>query len=155
MFDLRLKTSVTFSFAKLREQLEKSLPEALKGTRETVAKRWKENIDGQKFDALRPSTKLRRKKTGYNSFYPGIKPKDTTTILKATGKFYDSIKANDRGVEFNHYGNWHITGKDKRPVRDWRGETKAILSSKSLKKLQSDIKNSFKIPKKNIRDMKF
>ena len=68
MFDLRLKTSVTFSFAKLREQLEKSLPEALKGTRETVAKRWKENIDGQKFDGLRPSTKLRTKKSGYNCY---------------------------------------------------------------------------------------
>ena len=45
MFDLRLKTSVTFSFSKLREQLEKSLSEALKDSRHSIAKKWKENIN--------------------------------------------------------------------------------------------------------------
>ena len=72
---------------------------------------------------------------------------------------YDSIKATDKGIQYNIYGDWHVKGVN-RPIRNWitlKGEGKAgrLFSNKNLKKLQEDIRKSFRIPKKNIREMKF
>ena len=163
MFDLNLKATATFSFSKLNDNLDRIIKEAASGSAENVAKRLKKNIDGQNFKPLTKTTQRLRKSAGYNTFYPSIKPKDTTTILKATGKLYDSIKATDKGVSFNHYGHWHVTGEKGRPLRNWmqgtvgvaKGGKQQIVRGEQLRRLQEDIKKSFKIPKKTLREMKF
>ena len=152
---IKLITSVTFSFSKLKKKLDKEIPEIFQESREHIAKQWRKNIDNQKFTALAKSTKKRRKYKGYNSFYPNIKPKDTTTILKATGKFYDSIKATKKGIKFNRYGDRHVKG-DGVPRRNWMtlkgaGSAERIIPKKRITKLKKDIKSSFKMPKKDIK----
>ena len=164
MFDLGIKTTVTFSFSKLNHALDEIIPEALQDSRTDIAQKWKDNIDGQDFKPLTKFTRKRRSDSikgidEYNSFYPNIPPIDTTTILKATGKLYDSIKPTDKGIQFNAYGDWHVKGSI-RPKRNWMtlkglGKAERLFSDKNLRKLQEDIKKSFKIPKKNIREMKF
>ena len=159
MFDIGIKTKVTFSFSKLNHALDKILPEAIQSSRQDIAQKWKDNIDRQDFKDLKPSTETRRKFKGYNTFYPNLTPKDTTTKLKATGKLYNSIKATDRGVSFNHYGDWHVKGviREKRNWMTLKGTGKAgrLFSEKNLKKLTKDIRREFKTPKRNIRAMKF
>ena len=168
MFDLNLKTTVTFNFGKLNKALDKIIPDAINNSKHDAVKTFKGNIDRRNFTPLKPSTvKLRemamRGEGVYNDFYPLSRPKDGKTVLKATGKFYDSIKAQDKGISFNHYGYWHITGKGKRPLRNWiqgavgvgQNKKAQILRGKNLKKFKADIARFFKIPKKNIRGMKF
>ena len=168
MFDLNLKTTVTFNFGKLNKALDRIIPDAINNSKHDAVKTFKSNIDRGHFVPLRPSTvELRemamRGEGVYNDFYPLSRPRDGTKILKATGKFYDSIKANDKGVSYNHYGGWHPQAKGPRPKRNWmhgvigaeKGGKAKILKGKNLKKFRSDIARFFKIPKKNIRGMKF
>tara|TARA_R100000808_G_C2079599_1_gene103974 strand:+ start:81 stop:569 length:489 start_codon:yes stop_codon:yes gene_type:complete len=162
MFDLKLKTTNTFSFSKLNHALDDIIDKALDITKKTVSERLKKNIDDQNFKPLTPRTKKLRKYPAYNEFYPTLPVKDTTTILKATGKLYDSIKPTEKGVSFNHYGYWHVTGAGNRPLRNWiqgvvgadKGKIK-ILRGRALKEVQKLIKKSFKIEKQNLIDMKF
>ena len=60
MFDLRVKTKVTFSFSKLIKKLDKTLQETLKRSHRDVANQWKENIEKGNFTPLASATKKRR-----------------------------------------------------------------------------------------------
>ena len=160
MFDLKITSKATFSFSKLNHELDKILPETIKNSNESIAEKWRENIKRGKFKALKPITQEFRKHAGYNPFYPGIKPKDTTTPLIATGKLLESIKATKDGVSFNKYGDLHVEGF-YRPKRNWRtlkglGEAWRILSKDSLKKFREDIKKAFRLKTPvRLRNMKF
>ena len=85
MFNLRLKTKVTFSFSKLNKKLETLLPQTERTNLRDVANQFKKNITDGKFKPLAPATQKRRKYKGYNPHYPRTKPKTTNTPLIATG----------------------------------------------------------------------
>ena len=95
MFNLRIKTKVTFSFSKLSKKLDTLLPQTERRNLRDVANQWKQNIEegqagGKKFQSLAESTKTRRKYKGYNPHYPRTKPQDRKTVLQATGNLLKS-----------------------------------------------------------------
>tara|TARA_R100001463_G_scaffold38005_1_gene81701 strand:+ start:161 stop:691 length:531 start_codon:yes stop_codon:yes gene_type:complete len=176
MFNLRLKTKVTFSFSKLNKKLETLLPQTLRLNHRDVAKQFKKNImegqsGGKMFKKLEDSTIKRRKYRGYNPNYPKTKPKILAKPLFATGNLHKSIRATEKGVTFNRYGDYHVKGGTNLPKRNWmagavkspsgasagRYKGSTILSEKNLKRLRREIKKGFKLAGrgKNIRDMRF
>ena len=161
MFDLRIKTKVTFSFAKLNKKLDSILPQTTKRSERDIANQWKDNIEQGNFKSLAPATVKRRKYKGYNTFYPRTKPRSTSHPLKATGNLQKSRKVTDKGISFNKYGDWHVKGSI-RPKRNWMRlktgkQVSMIVSDKNMKKLKQDIRKGFRLSGsgKNIRNMKF
>ena len=163
MFNLTVKTKVTFSFSKLSKKLETLLPQTERTNLRDVANQFKKNIIEGKFKPLAPATQKRRKYKGYNPHYPRTKPKSTNTPLIATGNLLKSIRVTKKGVTFNKYGDYHVKGGTNLPKRNWmagsvghkRGKT-GILSEKNLKRLRREIKKGFRLAGrgKNIRDIR-
>ena len=175
MFNLRIKTKVTFSFSKLSKKLDTLLPQTERRNLRDVANQWKQNIEegqagGKKFQSLAESTKTRRKYKGYNPHYPRTKPQDRKTVLQATGNLLKSIRVTKKGISFNKYGDYHIKGGANLPRRNWmQGAAKAqsgstpgrfggtsILTEKNSKLLKKEIRKGFKLAGrgKNIRDIR-
>ena len=170
MFNLRVKTKVTFSFSKLSKKLETLLPQTERTNLRDVANQFKKNIIEGKFKPLAPATQKRRKYKGYNPHYPRTKPKTTNTPLIATGNLLKSIRVTKKGVTFNKYGDYHVKGGTNLPKRNWmagavkspsgatagRYKGSTILSEKNLKRLRREIKKGFKLAGrgKNIRDIR-
>ena len=159
MFNLRITTKVTFSFAKLNKKLDTILPQTIKRSHRDVANQWKQNIEDGDFAPLAPATRKRRKYKGYNPQYPKTTPRDTSTILQATGNLLKSIKATPRGVSFNKYGVYQHTNQ---PMRRWMSlksttTGRKLLSNENFKKLKTDIRKGFRLAGrgKNIRKMSF
>ena len=161
MFNLRIKTKVTFSFSKLNKKLSTLLPQTERRNLRDVANQWKKNIEGGNFAPLAPATQKRRKYKGYNPHYPRTKPKTTNTPLIATGNLLKSIRVTDKGISFNKYGDWHVKGAI-RPKRNWmklkagKGVGGRIMSDKNLKMFRREIRKGFKLAGrgKNIRDIR-
>ena len=171
MFNLRLKTKVTFSFSKLNKKLDTLLPQTERRNLRDVADQFKKNIQEGKFKPLVPATQKRRKYKGYNPHYPRTKPRDTKTPLIATGNLLKSIRVTKKGISFNKYGDYHIKGGSNLPRRNWMsGAMKSksgatpgrfggtsILTEKNRKILKREIRKGFKLSGrgKNIRNMRF
>ena len=171
MFNLRIKTKVTFSFSKLNKKLDTLLPQTERRNLRDVANQWKKNIEEGNFASLASSTKKRRKYKGYNPHYPRTKPKTTNTPLIATGNLLKSIRVTKKGVSFNKYGDYHIKGGTNLPRRNWmagaaRAQSGAtpgrfggttILTEKNRKVLRREIRKGFKLAGrgKNIRNLRF
>tara|TARA_Y100000361_G_C11159868_1_gene346536 strand:+ start:350 stop:874 length:525 start_codon:yes stop_codon:yes gene_type:complete len=173
MFNLRVKTKVTFSFSKLSKKLETLLPQTERTNLRDVANQFKKNIIEGKFKPLAPATQKRRKYKGYNPHYPRTKPKTTNTPLIATGNLLKSIRVTKKGVTFNKYGDYHVKGGTNLPKRNWMAGTvrtesgaaksapkgfrkSTILSDKNLKRLKEGIRKGFRLAGrgKNIRDIR-
>ena len=161
MFDFRVKTKVTFSFSKLNRKLATLLPQTMQRANVDIANKWRENIKSGDFTPLKPATMKRRKYKNYNNFYPRTKPRNTTKPLIATGNLLKSIKTTDKGISFNHYGDWHVKGMI-RPRRNWqtlKGLGKGaerLLSDNIVAKLKEEIRKGFRLAGrgKNIRDIR-
>ena len=80
MFNLRIKTKVTFSFSKLNKKLETLLPQTERTNLRDVANQFKKNITDGKFKPLAPATQKRRK-------YKKTKGTDCVCLLACTVKF--------------------------------------------------------------------
>ena len=167
MFNLRIKTKVTFSFSKLSKKLDTLLPQTERRNLRDVANQWKQNIEegqagGKKFQSLAESTKTRRKYKGYNPHYPRTKPQDRKTVLQATGNLLKSIRVTKKGISFNKYGDYHIKGGSNLPKRNWmklKGQAQTggrIMSDKNLKMFRREIRKGFKLAGrgKNIRNIR-
>ena len=179
MFNLRIKTKVTFSFSKLNKKLTTLLPQTERRNLRDVANKWKQNIKGGTFLPLAPATQKRRKYKGYNPHYPRTKPINTKTPLIATGNLLKSIRVTRKGISFNKYGAYHVEGL-RRPIgkmnpnlpkRNWmKGAVKShagstpgrfggtsILTEKNRKLLKKEIRKGFKLAGrgKNIRSLRF
>ena len=164
MFDIGIKTKVTFSFSKLNHKLDKIIQETERRSLRFIADVYKKNITEKTYigkKTLEKSTEKRREYKGYNPEYPRTVPRDKKTPLQATGNLLKSIKVTNRGISYNAYGEYHVDG-EIRPRRNWRRLTgrkghKTVLSEKNLKQLRIDIRKGFRLSGrgKNIREMKF
>ena len=165
MFDLKLKTMVTFSFSKLNHKLDKILSSVESRGGRNVADKLKEFIrNGKVTPPLKQSTIKRRNQIGYNPNYPGTRGNKASKDkpLYAKGNLHDSIKAVKGGISFNAYGMKHNIGAG-RPQRKWLtllSETKEgsrVLTKSNLEKFREDVRKGFKLKGrgKNIRKMKF
>ena len=165
MFDLKLTTKVTFSFAKLNKNLEKIISSVESRGGRNVADKLKDYIrSGKVMQQLKKSTIKIINQIGYNQFYPNtiVNKASKDKPLYATGHLHDSITAVKGGISFNAYGNLHDMGIN-RPRRKWLmllKETKGgsrVLTEKNLKKFRKDIRKGFRLAGrgKNIRSMKF
>ena len=164
MFNLRITTKVTFSFAKLNKKLETSIPKTERRSLRFIADVYKKNITEKTYigrKTLEKSTQKRRKYKGHTPEYPRTVPRDTKTPLQATGNLLKSIRVTSEGISYNAYGEYHVDG-EIRPRRNWRRLTgrkghKTVLSEKHLKQLRTDIIKGFRLAGrgKNISKMRF
>ncbi len=147
---VKLTAKVTFSFSKLKNQLIENIKSTKESSARDLAEKLKNYIkDGKVKPVLTKTTKKRRKKIGYNSFYPNLKGNQAsnTKPLYATGKLVESIKGTSEGISFNHYGKWHDDGI-KRPERPWLSKLPRMrnkVSKKSIDKFKKGIKSAFSL----------
>ena len=163
MFNLRLKTKVTFSFDKLSKKLDKIISKTQRRSLRFIADTYKKNITEKTYigkKTLEKSTKKRRRYKGHTPEYPNTVPRDTSTPLQATGNLLKSIRVTNKGISYNAYGEYHVEGV-VRPRRNWRRLTgrkghKTVLSEKNLEKFKTDIRKGFRLAGrgKNIRQVR-
>ena len=152
---VKLTTTVTFSFSKLKEQLTQTIEATRLSTSQDLASKLKNYIkDGKVKPVLRKSTKKRRKELGYNPSYPNLRGNKASNNkpLYATGKLVESIKGGSEGISFNAYGKWHDDGII-RPKRPWLSKLPSMknkISNKNIEKFKEDVRKAFKLgtPKK-------
>jgi hypothetical protein len=96
---MKLRIEVNYSFGKLGRAMPKIIKEYLNEYALGTEKGSKANID-RGLEDIEDSTKAWRKSQGYPDFPP----------LKASGKMYNSIKANQNKLDILQYGKWHNDG---------------------------------------------
>ena len=138
-----MKITITSSFdiEKLLKNFDKKInPTVSELSAKDTAKQWKANIDNRLEPELEQSTLNIREENNISGDLP----------LKATGKLYNSIKANKNNVNYEAYGLKHqngyevfFVGKDRKvPARKW--QSKPTLSEESSKKALELIKKEIK-----------
>jgi phage gpG-like protein len=139
---MKLRIEVNYSFGKLGRAMPKIIKEYLNEYALGTEKGSKANIDRGLAD-ITNATKAWRKSQGYPESPP----------LKASGKMYNSIKANQNKLDIIQYGKWHNDGAvpttQARPFistddrtrnkinADFRKKTKEALSVKRKFVLQT------------------
>ena len=139
---MKLRIEVNYSFGKLGRAMPKIIKEYLNEYALGTEKGSKANIDRGLAD-ITNATKAWRKSQGYPQSPP----------LKASGKMYNSIKANQNKLDILQYGKWHNDGAvpttQARPFistddrtrnkinADFRKKTKEALSVKRKFVLQT------------------
>ena len=96
---MKLRIEVNYSFGKLGRAMPKIIKEYLNEYALGTEKGSKANIDRGLAD-ITNATKAWRKSQGYPESPP----------LKASGKMYNSIKANQNKLDILQYGKWHNDG---------------------------------------------
>ena len=138
-----MKITITSSFdiEKLLKNFDKKInPTVSELSAKDTAKQWKANIDNRLEPPLRKSTLELRKENNISGDLP----------LKATGKLYNSIKADKNNVNYEAYGLEHqkgypvfFRGENREvPAREW--QSKPTLSEESSKKALELIKKEIK-----------
>mgnify|MGYP003133018398 CR=1 FL=1 len=97
---MKLRIEVNYSFGKLGRAMPKIIKEYLNEYAQGTETGSKQNID-KGLPAIKSSTKKWRKSKGYPESPP----------LKASGKLYNSIKANKNTMDIVQYGVWHHNGE--------------------------------------------
>jgi hypothetical protein len=97
---MQLKLSVNFSFGNLSRRINKITENYVEEFAKSSEKISKQTIDSGKLKKLKNSTIKLRKSKGQPESPP----------LKATGKLYDSIKAEGSSLNIIQYGKWHNDG---------------------------------------------
>lgn len=97
---MKLRIEVNYSFGKLGRAMPKIIKEYLNEYAQGTEAGSKQNID-KGLPAIKSSTKKWRRIKGY--------PEDPP--LKASGKLYNSIKANKNTMDIVQYGVWHNNGE--------------------------------------------
>jgi len=98
---MKIDISVNFDFGKLSGKLDNIIDDYTSQYAKDSEKGSKAVIDSGKLAKLKPSTVKWRKQKGY----------PTSPPLKATGKLYNSIKAEKNVLKVIQYGKWHNDGK--------------------------------------------
>ena len=138
---MKFSITSTFDFDKLLKNWNKEVnPKVSSLSAKDTAKQWKANIDKGLKPKLKQSTLDIRKKNNISGDLP----------LKATGKLYNSIKADNNKIKYESYGLEHqkgykvfFHGKDRVvPARQW--QSKPGLSKESSKEVVKLIKDSLK-----------
>ena len=135
---MKIDVSINFDFGKLSEKLDNIIEEYTSEFAKDSEKGSKAVIDSEKLPKLKQSTKKWRKSKGY----------PTSPPLKASGKLYNSIKAEKNALKVIQYGKWHNDGKVPTTVaREFittTSENKQKLDKKFMenvnKALSSDVK---------------
>lgn len=97
---MKLRIEVNYSFGKLGRAMPKIIKEYLNEYAQGTETGSKQNID-KGLSPIKSSTKKWRRIKGY--------PEDPP--LKASGKLYNSIKANKNTMDIVQYGVWHNNGE--------------------------------------------
>ena len=97
---MKLRIEVNYSFGKLGRAMPKIIKEYLNEYAQGTETGSKQNID-KGLSPIKSSTKKWRKSKGYPESPP----------LKASGKLYNSIKANKNTMDIVQYGVWHNNGE--------------------------------------------
>ena len=139
---MKLRIEVNYSFGKMGKAMPKIIKEYLNEYAQGTEMGSKQNID-KGLPEIKRSTKSWRRSKGYPETPP----------LKASGKMYNSIKANQNTMEILQYGKWHNDGavpttqarpfistddKTRNKINaDFRKKTKEALSVKRKFVLQT------------------
>lgn len=130
---MNIKITTNFSFGKLAGQIQKITGNFVEKVALNSEKVSKANIDSGRLAPLKESTKKWRKREGFPVSPP----------LKASGKMYDSIKAEGNKLSLLRYGKYHNDGKVPTTV------ARPFISGLSI----TDIKEVDKMNKKLIQDI--
>lgn len=98
---MKINISINFDFGQLANKTPDIINDYVEEFAKDSEKISKEVIDSGKLAKLKPSTVKWRKQKGY----------PTSPPLKATGKLYNSIKAEKNVLKVIQYGKWHNDGK--------------------------------------------
>ncbi len=133
-----IKITTNFSFSKLLSEIKSIKKDFAKQFAKNAEKVSKANIDSGQLAPLKESTKKWRKREGF----------PTSPPLKASGKMYDSIKAEDNKLSVLKYGKYHNDGKVPttvaRPFISGLSITNIEEVDKMKKKLVQDINKALK-----------
>ena len=111
---MKLKIKTNFDFGKLSNKMPTIINDYLSGYARGTETGSKQNIDNGLAD-IKDSTKKWRRSKGYPEHPP----------LKASGKMYNSIKADKNKLKILDYGKWHDEGKvPTTKARPFIGSTK-------------------------------
>jgi len=98
---MKIDISINFDFGKLSGKLNNIIDDYTSEFAKDSEKGSKAVIDSGKLPKLKQSTKKWRTSKGY----------PTSPPLKASGKLYNSIKAEKNALKVIQYGKWHNDGK--------------------------------------------
>ncbi len=143
-----MKITITsdFDLQKLIDNFDSKInPKISELTAKDTAKQWKANIDNRVKPPLRNSTLNIRKENNISGDLP----------LKATGKLYNSIRADKNQVKYEGYGDDHqkgytvfFRGKNREvPAREWQSEPSVTEKTKeeAIKLIKKEIKVGKKV----------
>ena len=97
---MKLKIKTNFDFGKLSSKMPSIINDYLSGYAQGTEVGSRQNIDSGLAD-IKDATKKWRRSKGYPEYPP----------LKASGKMYNSIKANKNRLKILDYGQWHHEGE--------------------------------------------
>ena len=98
---MKIDVSINFDFGNLSERLDNIIEEYTSEFAKDSEKGSKAVIDSGKLPKLKQSTRKWRTSSGY----------PTSPPLIASGKLYNSIKAEKNALKVIQYGKWHNDGK--------------------------------------------
>jgi len=129
---MKLRIEVNYSFGKLGRAMPKIIKEYLSEYALGTEKGSKANIDRGLAD-ITNATKAWRKSKGYPQSPP----------LKASGKMYSSIKANQNKLDILQYGKWHNDGAvpttQARPFISTDDKTRNKINADFRKKTKKEL----------------
>ena len=133
-----IKITTNFSFSKLSKEINSIQKNFVREFVKNVEQISKANIDSGKLAPLKDSTKKWRTRAGF----------PTSPPLKASGKMYDSIKAENNKLSLLKYGKYHNDGlvptTVARPFISGLSITDIDEVGKMKKKLVQDINKALK-----------
>ena len=136
---MKIDISVNFDFGKLSGKLDNIIDDYTSQYAKDSEKGSKAVIDNGKLAKLKPSTVKWRKQKGYPISPP----------LKATGKLYNSIKAEKNVLKVIQYGKWHNDGKVPTTVaREFittTAENKQKLDKKFMENVNKALRSKVKV----------
>ena len=127
-----IKITTNFSFSNLSKEIPKIINDYVSEFVKDTEKGSKAVIDSNTLPSLSESTIKWRKRQGF----------PTSPPLKASGKLYNSIKADKDVLEVVQYGKWHNDGK-----------VPTVKRSNTREFIQTTSENKQKIDKKFIKDI--
>ena len=130
---MEIEVSVNFDFGRLGDKTKDIIDDYVEEFAKNSEKISKEVIDSGKLAPLKTSTKNWRRSEGYPTAPP----------LKASGKLYNSIKAEGNVVSMEKYGKHHNDGTVPTTV------ARPFIAGVGI----SDIKNREKLDKKFMQDV--
>lgn len=135
-----IKVSVNFDFGKLSDKLDDLIDDYTSGYAKDAEQGSKAVIDSGKLPKLKSSTEKWRRSKGY----------PTSPPLKASGKLYDSIKAEKNALKVIQYGKWHNDGKVPTTVAREFITTTPENKQKLDKKFMEDVNKALRIKEKVV-----